>query len=272
MTRCDERWRPFGGRSTKLGMAATIPDSLEHLRVFIHGDAGLLRVHAWLQQRCQADPAHDVAHAERVALWTLRLAPEVTWREAVVAGLLHDVVNVPKDSPDRARASEYSAAEARRLLPGAGFNAAAVERICNAIRTHSYSRGETPGDPLGAALQDADRLEALGALGLCRTLSTGAKLGAEYFDAQDPWATGRQLDDLSYTVDHFFTKLLPLADTLLTVRGRAEARTRAAFLAAFLVQLGHELGVPAPLPGPSDALGETAPARAAAPARAPNPG
>lgn len=235
-------------------MSATTVDSLEQLRAFIRGDEALRQVRSWLDRCQKADPAHDVAHAERVALWTIRLAPEVDSREAVAAALLHDIVNVPKNAPDRARASEYSADKAGELLPRVGFDPETVARICDAIRTHSYSRAEAPSGLLGAALQDADRLEALGALGLCRTLSTGAKLGAQYFDARDPWATARQLDDLTYTVDHFFTKLLPLADSLLTTRGRREARARAAFLATFLVQLGREIGVPAPLdgPGPSD--------------------
>jgi uncharacterized protein len=118
-----------------------------------------------------------VAHAERVALWTLRLAPEVPHRLAVAAALLHDSVNVPKDSPERARASELCAAEAARLLPRLGFSDQDTATIADAIRTHSYSRGEPPKSELGRALQDADRLETLGALGLCRVLSTGLDSG-----------------------------------------------------------------------------------------------
>jgi uncharacterized protein len=206
----------------------------------------LAQVLEFLSERADDDPAHDVAHAERVALWTMRLAPDLPHRLAIAAALLHDSVNVPKDSPDRARASELCAGEAARLLPTLGFSDTDTLLVGEAIRTHSYSRGEPPKSELGRALQDADRLEALGALGLCRVLSTGAKLGARYFEALDPWAERRALDDRSYSVDHFFTKLLGLADTMLTPLGRQEARARTEYLLVFLEQLGREIGVPFP--------------------------
>jgi uncharacterized protein len=222
-------------------------ESLEALREFIERDAGLAALREASRAASDGDPAHDVAHAERVAWWTLRLAPELPEREAIAAALLHDIVNAPKDSPVRTRSSELSAERARDLLPSSGFDTEAVARVCDAIRTHSFSRGETPRSELGRALQDADRLEALGALGLCRVLSTGAALGAHYFHEADPWARGRPFDDLRYTLDHFFTKLLGLAETLQTRRGLQEAQARVAFMRQFLTQLGREIGQPAPL-------------------------
>jgi uncharacterized protein len=193
------------------------------------------------------DPTHDVAHALRVAHWTLRLGGEaVDRREAVAAALLHDAVNPPKDSPERARASELSAALARVRLPALGFTPDAVVRITDAIRDHSFSRGAVPATPLGQALQDADRLEALGAIGLLRCISTGVRMDGQWFHAGDPWARARDLDDARYSVDHFYTKLLRLPDSMCTAAGRAEAVRRAAFLRVFLAQLGDELGRPAP--------------------------
>lgn len=193
------------------------------------------------------DSAHDVAHALRVARWTLALGgAEVDPREAVAAALLHDAVNPPKDSPKRARASERSAALARERLHALGFAPESVTRITDAIRDHSFSRGAVPATPLGCALQDADRLEALGAIGLLRCISTGVRMGGAWFEADDPWAEIRPLDDTRYSVDHFFTKLLKLPATMRTVAGRAEAERRAAFLRDFLSRLGEELGRPAP--------------------------
>ena len=193
------------------------------------------------------DPTHDVAHAMRVADWTLRLAgAEVDAREAFAAALLHDAVNPPKDSPERALASARSAERARERLPALGFAPEAVARIADAIRDHSFSRGAVPATPLGRALQDADRLEALGAIGLLRCISTGVRLGGEWFHAEDPWAEARPLDDTRYSVDHFFTKLLLLPATMCTEAGRAEAERRAAFLREFLARLAEELGRAAP--------------------------
>lgn len=193
------------------------------------------------------DPTHDVAHARRVAYWTLKLGGDgIDAREAVAAALLHDAVNLPKDSPERALASERSAAFARVRLATLGFTNAAIERIADAIRDHSFSRGVVPCTPLGCALQDADRLEALGAIGLLRCISTGVRMNGAWFHGEDPWAESRVLDDTRYSVDHFYKKLFTLPGTMRTAAGRAEAERRAAFLRAFLEQLGVELAKPAP--------------------------
>lgn len=193
------------------------------------------------------DLTHDVAHALRVAHWTLVLGGEaIDPREAVAAALLHDAVNPPKDSPERAFASTRSAELAQARLPALGFAPEAVARIADAIRDHSFSRGAVPTTPLGCALQDADRLEALGAIGLLRCVSTGVRMGGEWFHGDDPWAQARPLDDARYSVDHFFTKLLRLPATMCTPAGRAEAERRAAFLRGVLEQLGAELGNPPP--------------------------
>lgn len=188
------------------------------------------------------DAAHDYRHALRVALWTLRIvADEAPPRLAVLAALLHDVVNVPKSSPERAKASELSAAFARELLARADLPPEEIAAIADAITDHSFSRGVVPRSALGRALQDADRLEAVGALGLLRCVSTGVSLGADYFHPDDPWAEGRALDDRAYSVDHFFTKLLGLSATMQTEIGRQEAERRTEFLRGFLRELGSEI-------------------------------
>jgi uncharacterized protein len=219
---------------------------LAELRELVDEDAGLRRLRREVKARLSADPAHDYAHAERVALWALELAPEVPRRQVVAAALLHDIVNLPKDSPRRAEASALSAEAARGLLPDAGFDTLEIDLIGDAILTHSFSRGETPRTDLARALQDADRLEALGVLGLFRVISTGVKLGARYFDASDPFAARRALDDRAFSVDHVFTKLLGLPATMQTEAGRREAELRVATLRQLLVELAREMGVTPP--------------------------
>ncbi len=227
-------------------MNRPVVSTLEELRGLLQRDPALSELRARLDERAGDDPAHDGSHAERVALWTLRLAPQLPARQCIAAALLHDVVSLPKNSPERAKSSELSARLAWDLLPCVGFVLEEIRAICDAIETHSHSRALPPRSELGRALQDADRLEALGALGLCRTLSTGARMGARYFDDSDPWAARRALDDRSYTVDHFFTKLLGLAETMQTPGGRREAEKRIDFMKCFLVQLGVEIGCPPP--------------------------
>lgn len=224
---------------------ATIAELLNHIAADPVLATLLAEARARDAELATPDPSHDTAHLLRVALWTLRLgADHVNPREAVAAALLHDAVHVPKDSPDRARASELAADFARERLAALGFAPDAVVRIAAAVRDHSFSRGAVPEDALGCALQDADRLEALGAIGWLRCISTGVRMRAEWFHPDDPWAASRALDDRRYSVDHLFTKLLGLPATMRTAAGHAEAERRAALLRAFADQLGEELGAP----------------------------
>lgn len=219
--------------------------SVASIRERIASDAGLQALQELFeghQAGQSVDSAHDLHHCHRVAHWTLRLDPSLDEREAIAGALLHDLVNLPKNSPKRSQASSLSAAIAAEVLPKHGFDEDAVGRICDAVLNHSFSRGQIPETALGKALQDADRLEALGAIGIFRTASTGARMGARYFDAIDPWAKSRDLDDHAFSVDHFFTKLLKLAETLNTAAGREEAKRRSALMRRFLEHLGEELG------------------------------
>lgn len=218
---------------------------MPELTALLAGDPALAAVAEAAEALLDDDPGHDLHHALRVAKSALALAEgEVAPRLVVAAALLHDAVNVPKDSPERARASELSAAFARELLPRHGFSPDEVELVADAIVDHSYSRGAVPRSVLGMVLQDADRLEALGALGLMRCVSTGVRMNARFFDALDPWAERRALDDRRYSVDHFFVKLLGLPATMQTEGGRREAERRAEFLRVFLAQLASELAQP----------------------------
>jgi uncharacterized protein len=178
-------------------------------------------------------------------VWTLRLGGRrVVAREAIAAAFLHDLVNRPKHSRRRARASTDSADAARPLLRRAGFDARASARIRGAIRDHSFSRGARPSEPLARALQDADRLDALGAIGVLRAAATGGVMGSRALDVDDPWARARPLDDRRFVLDHFFTKLLRLPDLMQTPAGRTEARRRSARMRRFLTEIGLEAGEP----------------------------
>jgi uncharacterized protein len=127
-------------------------------------------------------------------------------------------------------------------LVALGFAPEAVTRIADAVRDHSFSRGAVPTTDLGRALQDADRLEALGAIGLLRCVSTGVRMGAGWFHPEDPFARQRPLDDARWSLDHFEAKLFRLPETMLTAAGRAEAERRVGILRAFATALAAELG------------------------------
>lgn len=223
--------------------------TLTRVRDLIEDDPALAALLAEARERAveDPDPGHDLGHLLRVATWTLELGgAAIDGRSAVAAALLHDAVNLPKDSERRSTAGELSADLARRRLKELDFDPDAVDEIAGAVRDHGYSRGATPTTALGRALQDADRLDALGAIGIFRTLACGVRMGAELYDPEDPWAENRELDDRRFTLDHFFTKLLRLPETMNTEHGRREARARTEPMKRFLEQLGKEIGAPLP--------------------------
>jgi uncharacterized protein len=190
-----------------------------------------------------ADPGHGPAHLERVVASALRLAEEEGARVEVVlpAAWLHDCVHVAKDSPDRARASGLAADHAARFLESAGYPASLLPDVRHAIEAHSYSAGIAPRTVEAKVVQDADRLDALGAIGLARCIAVGAALGRPVYESRDPFCREREPDDRGASVDHFYTKLLKLAATMQTAAGRREAGRRTAFLHAFLAQLESEI-------------------------------
>ncbi len=195
------------------------------------------------------DPAHDWAHAERVIAWARRLgeAEGADWAVLGPAAALHDVVNVPKNAPDRAHASARAGEAAVQILAPLGYGSEDVARIAVVIGEHSWSAGRAPSSVEAACLQDADRLDAVGAVGVARTFTVGKALGAAYYDRADPWAEHRDLDDRAFTLDHFKAKLLRLAASMNTAAGRAEAERRSAFMRAFLDQWRAEIAMEARL-------------------------
>lgn len=213
--------------------ACVSPDSLEQWEE---------RFAAWCSGQA-ADTAHDVEHLRRVATSARSLATmEGAEMEVVVpAAWLHDCVWVPKDSPDRGRASRMSAERAVRMLADWGYPPSPLDAIAHAIEAHSFTAGIPVRTIEAAVVQDADRLDAIGAVGLARCLSLGGALGRALYDPGDPFCRERAPDDARFTVDHFYSKLLTLEATMKTSAGRAEAARRTAFLREFLDRLRGEL-------------------------------
>lgn len=189
------------------------------------------------------DPAHSFAHIQRVMLLCKKLSVnEKVDSEILAAGaLLHDVVNLPKNHPRRSEASKMAADKASGLLEEAGYNKEFIEKTLVVIEEHSFSLGKKPTCSESAILQDADRLDALGAIGLMRMISCGVSFKADFYDSEDPFAVKRDYDDKSFTLDHFFTKLFKLPELMNTVKGKAEAELRVLFMKSFIEQLRSEI-------------------------------
>lgn len=196
--------------------------------------------------REDGDPSHDLGHFRRV--WTLARelaaaeAPDADMLVLLAGSYLHDLVNTPKDSPARAEASRRSAAEAATLLRGMGFPEDRLEAVRHVIEAHSYSAGIPPRSREAEILQDADRLESLGAIGLARLFAVSGRMGRRLLDPDDPFAERRPLDDVAFALDHVRTKLEKLPRLMRTATGRRLAEARLAFVHRFLEELARELG------------------------------
>jgi len=190
------------------------------------------------------EPAHDLLHCRRVVAMAKRLCALERGRAEVVvpAAWLHDWVAVAKDDPLRAGASKRSAAAAVEWLRLQGYPEADCSKVAHAIEAHSFSAGIEPQTLEAAIVQDADRLDALGAIGIARCFATAGTLRRPFYCEQDPFCESRAPNDISFTLDHFFAKLLRIADTLRTDGGRAEGQRRLDVVKAYLAELKREIG------------------------------
>ncbi|MBN8890424.1 MAG: phosphohydrolase [Rhodospirillales bacterium 70-18] len=190
------------------------------------------------------DGSHDVAHLQRVWRNARMIAAEEGGDGEVLAAavLLHDCVHVEKSSPLRAQASRLAAARARDILAARGWDAARVEAVAHAIAAHSFSAAIMPDTLEARVLQDADRLDAIGCIGVARCFYTAGRMGSALYDPDDPRAERRALDDARYAVDHFRAKLLRLEGGFQTAAGARLAAERTRRIAAFLADFEEEAG------------------------------
>ena len=168
---------------------------------------------------------HDFDHSMRVyknAMDIAQSVPGCDLEVVALAALLHD-------ADDHKLFHTEHNANARRFLTEQGVDAETADRICGAINAVSFSqnRGKRPETIEGQLIQDADRLDAIGAVGIARTFAYGGKHG------RTPEAS----------IAHFHEKLLLLKDLMNTEQAKELAEERHAFMEAFLRQWDRETDI-----------------------------
>lgn len=189
------------------------------------------------------DSAHDFDHVMRVYKNAQKICKKEKANEKLVlsAALLHDVVSYPKSDKRSKNSSIESAKKSKIILKQYGFSNDEILIISNAIRDHSFSQNKIPDSIVGKILQDADRLDAIGAIGIARVFATGGSLKRPFYNIDDPFCKTRKPDDKIWTVDHFYRKLLKLESLMNTKSGKMEANKRTKILKDFLKQLKLEI-------------------------------
>lgn len=192
------------------------------------------------------DGSHDLSHIHRVWMNVRRLQDkEGGDLEALLAAtLLHDCVAVEKNSPLRSQASTLSANKAASILQRMGWPAPRIELVAHAVQAHSFSAGVEPLTLEARILQDSDRLDAIGMIGVARCFYIAGRMGSALYDITNPTAIGRPYQDKRFTIEHFHTKLLSLASGFQTVEGARLAAVRHARLKGFLDGFMEEIGAP----------------------------
>ena len=202
-----------------------------------------VRCLAFASQATAADAAHDLSHIKRVLKNTIYLTDleNVNSWVTLPAACLHDCVPVAKDSALRDQGSRLAAEAATAFLASIDFPDELLSEVSHAIEAHSYSAGIEPQTAEARVVQDADRLDSLGAIGIARCLLVGGRLDRPLCAPDDPFCDERAPNDARYTLDHFYAKLLKLPATMQTEAGRAEAERRATLMRRYLDDLRAEI-------------------------------
>ncbi len=189
------------------------------------------------------DGSHDLAHIHRVFKNALKIQAGEGGDPQILAAavLLHDCVAVEKSSPLRSQASRLAAEKASGILAGLGWPEEKIAAVAHAILTHSFSANIRPETLEAKMLQDADRLDAIGMVGVARCFYIAGRMGSGLYHPADPSAEHRPLDDRSYAIDHFPAKLLKLSDGFQTETGATLAKERHERLSIFLSLFRDEI-------------------------------
>ncbi len=195
------------------------------------------------QMAVDVDPAHDGLHLKRVVKCAKELAilEDANLNIVIPAAWLHDFVVIPKGSPLRKQASQISATRAIEFLESIHYPAQFYPDISHCIQAHSFSANIKAETIEAQIVQDADRLDALGAIGIARCFITSGQMKTQIYSAFDPLCLQRPADDSEFTVDHFFVKLFKIADTLQTVSAQKEGQRRVAVMKNYLKDLAYEI-------------------------------
>jgi uncharacterized protein len=189
------------------------------------------------------DSAHDFDHVMRVYKNAQKICKKEKANEKLVlcSALLHDIVSYPKSDKRSKLSSTESAKKSKLILKKYDFSKEEIIIISDAIRDHSFSQNKIPKSIVGKILQDADRLDAIGAIGIARVFATGGSLKRPFYNIDDPFCKTRKPNDKIWTVDHFYQKLLKLESLMNTKSGKMEAQKRTKVLKEFLNRLKKEL-------------------------------
>ena len=189
------------------------------------------------------DPAHDFMHIMRVYKNAERIckSENVNRKLVLISVLLHDIVKKTHSDKRSKSSADLSADKAKSILKKLQFSENEINIVTEAIRNHSFTKGKISDSIEGRILQDADRLDALGAVGIARVFSVSGSKKRQFYQFDDPFSKNRSPNDKKWALDHFFKKLLIIEKLMNTKAGKIEAKKRTILLKNYLRDLEKEI-------------------------------
>lgn len=195
-----------------------------------------------------AEAGHDWFHIERVWKLSKRIAGTENCNHEVVelAALLHDIADPKFHDGDEELALKIS----RDFLQGENVSAEILDQVLFIIKNISFKNRHEQPDIFPIELQivqDSDRLDAIGAIGIARTFNFGGFKNNLMYHPEIPPAIGQTKEEYKKsngtTINHFYEKLLLLKDLMNTEKGKKMAEERHIFMLGFLEQFYREWNV-----------------------------
>ncbi len=173
---------------------------------------------------------HDYLHALRVLENSrLLITTSVDEDVIIVSSLIHDLIDHKLEEKYKATVEELNT-----LLKDAKLKTNQITHVFDIINNISFSKGNVPTTEEGRIVQDADRLDALGAIGIARTFSYGGKNNRLIYN--------KDTIDSTDSVSHFYQKLFKLYKLMNTEKGKEEALLRTKYMKQFIMKLDEEIG------------------------------
>ncbi len=180
--------------------------------------------------------SHSFDHTQRVYNLALKISKGENADLDIVktASLLHDIARLKQDNKEIECHAEHGAEMVREILEKTNFPKGKIEKVCYAIKSHRYSKGLKAETKEAEILQDADRLDALGAICIGRIFSYGGKKGRALYDSKIK-PDVKYKSDAKTSLNHFYEKNLKIKpETFKTKKARKIAKGRYKFIEEFV--------------------------------------
>jgi len=188
--------------------------------------------------------SHGFDHTERVLNLSLKISEEVKGIDLDVvkaAAILHDIARLMEDKGKISCHAEEGAKLAKEILEKTNFPREKIEKVCYSIKVHRHSSNITPETKEAEILQDADRLDALGAITIARMFSTGGKMERPLYKPEIPFGDVKKGYDCDSTIHGFYGKILKIKpETFKTAKAKKIAKHRYKIVEDFLTEFKKE--------------------------------